>query len=1065
MTTGTTPETSKGNFFTLRNVKITPAVPAVAQEIKVTGDIYLFGIPFLALSWVTCDIKIPKADLDITNPVIHIESMAYGGHFSLAIKGGVSRQGLCSALVQLYAGPTYKENLAGPGGIGLGGILTLPPFSPVVATVPPISFTVSGTLTQDFTVGTPGVQGEYLTGGAVQLDSLITNTTDVDTAVSIQLQVYNQGNILGITYNGNTVTNATIGPITIPAGEHYAAAWQYIEGPSPGSRDIIITVLDVNKAIVGQGTFNGLYQVVNPLATKLTVSPSTIVVGDTLQFEIDGFASAELVNFTVSGSPTVLASFTTNDVGTDIDSFVYEGPIGAVVLVATGVTSGKSAQASLTVNSPSGAGAKITVSPNAIAYGGNINITLTGFPDNIPVTIWIVLASDPTPNGAGSVVEIDASGNGAITEVNDLPTAGSYLVIDGNGHQAAFTTTSGFPTVPTIQSVSTAITGGVITIGVLNFKPNATLTASLPNGDRATTVSDSTGDGIIYLTTTESPGTYVLTVTDGTNTVTATATVLPSNVTVSFTLEIEAVSYYMSGTSLSTYPGVPVTSWTCSYYDPVTRTLTKFGTITLPEDNCQIANVNPGGYVVVTMTSSNGTTSPIQSEIFAPANGDVWLFNVYLAAAGQGNNIELASSIGTGNLITINPSSITQNSAGTPLNFTLSGFTPGSNVVVSNSDGENNLTLTTDSSGTASGTFTVKAPVGTYTLIADGPGFGLVFASYSVVKSVSNLPVITLPSNTVQVNSYLAFNVSGFPASEQVSVELSSGELINITVNSQGAGSGQFPFVSGQEGSYTITAFDAAGNRTNPVDFTVTAPVLAPAITVSNSPINPGGQLAFTVSNFPANEYVTVAVIGGGGQSTSVLTGINGSVSGVIIDENQPGSYSLQASDISGNTASTPFSIVAAPGEITATISPAGGGSITYSPNIQPYTIGETVTITAVPASGYTFDYWQLPNEQTTENPYPLVVSADTIITAYFTQGSSPPPTGGTTPTSTAPTGDTEWFYVVFIPDWGTVGEWYDQTDFNNLEVQNSDYAAENNGVGFISNVFGPYAPGSNTGY
>ena len=263
MTTGTTPETGKGNYFTLRKVTITPAVPKVAEDIKITGDIYLFGIPFLALAWITAGITIPKAGLDITNPVILVKGTAFGGHFSLDVPGGVSRQGSCSVQISMYGGPTYQENEP-------TNVLTIPPF-PSLATVPKIVFTVSGTIANDFTVGKPTVTGSLLPGSQVNLSSQITNTTDTDTAVTIKLQVYNQGNVLGITYNGNTVTDATIGPVTIPAGGAYSAAWVYTEGPAAGSRDVIITVLDSNGNTVGAGTFNGLYQI--------TTSNNTFTVG------------------------------------------------------------------------------------------------------------------------------------------------------------------------------------------------------------------------------------------------------------------------------------------------------------------------------------------------------------------------------------------------------------------------------------------------------------------------------------------------------------------------------------------------------------------------------------------------------------------------------------------------------------------------------------------------------------------------------------------------------------------------------------------------------------------
>ena len=819
--TGTTPETGKGTYFTLRNVTLTPAVPAVAQTITITGDVYLFGIPFLALAWITADITIPKVDLDVTNPVIHVESIAFGGKFSLTVKNGISRQGSCSALVQAYGGPTYKENLA-----VVGGIVTLPPFSPVVAAVPAIVFTVSGTLTQNFTVGVPAVQGEYLEGSQVTLASAITNTTAVDTPVTIHLQVYNQGDILGIKYNGNLVTDATIGPITIPAGQIYYASWTYTEGSTAGSRDIIITVQDANKAVVGQGTFDGLYSVTAPVPTSLTISPSTIPVGGTVQFNLAGFGSAELVNFTIAG--TEVSSTTTNYDGADIGSFLYLGTAGTFVLVATGVTSGKSAQATLTVTA-STTTRKIVINPDAIPYGADVNFTISGFPANDGFKFWIVSSADETPEGNGYEVGTDNNGNGSGSMACDEPTAGTYYLVDGEGDVAQFTTTSGSPVFTLSVDSSNTVQGGTITFSLYSFNPNTVVKVSTPNGNSVSVTTDDVGDYVGTMTNTEPPGAYSLTATDAAGqTATAPFTVLPP-ATVSFKVQlVDPARIYMLGTQLvsSVTPGsysngplggefpagaVPITSWTCEYYDPVTLALVNIGSLS-PNSPASIQNVNPGGYIVTTFTSSSGTTAPIQSTVFTASNGDVWDFDPYNALAGIIGDIYLSTSGPVVNPeLTVSPTSIVQNPSGSPLGYIATGFLPDESVGISVVGG-GGITVTTNEIGGVEGTFMDSDPVGSYTLQAVDSAGNKATAAFNIVAGSSTTPTLVITQTQIDPDSLLSFSISGFPPNESVGVSVVGGGGITLTTNSSGDASGSF--IDGEGfGLYTLQAVDAAGNK------------------------------------------------------------------------------------------------------------------------------------------------------------------------------------------------------------------------------------------------------------
>lgn len=82
---------------------------------------------------------------------------------------------------------------------------------------------------------------------------------------------------------------------------------------------------------------------------------------------------------------------------------------------------------------------------------------------------------------------------------------------------------------------------------------------------------------------------------------------------------------------------------------------------------------------------------------------------------------------------------------------------------------------------------------------------------------------------------------------------------------------------------------------------------------------------------------------------------------------------------------------------LTTTASPAAGGSITRSPNASTYAAGTVVTLTATPASGYTFVNWS-GGASGTNTTTTVTMNANTSVTANFTNS-----TGGTyTLTTTA---------------------------------------------------------------
>jgi len=78
----------------------------------------------------------------------------------------------------------------------------------------------------------------------------------------------------------------------------------------------------------------------------------------------------------------------------------------------------------------------------------------------------------------------------------------------------------------------------------------------------------------------------------------------------------------------------------------------------------------------------------------------------------------------------------------------------------------------------------------------------------------------------------------------------------------------------------------------------------------------------------------------------------------------------------------------------TLTINIEGSGSVSKDPNQATYSFGETVQLTANPATGGSFDFWSGKVKNNTNNPITITMYGNMTITAYFTYvADTTPPT------------------------------------------------------------------------
>jgi len=66
------------------------------------------------------------------------------------------------------------------------------------------------------------------------------------------------------------------------------------------------------------------------------------------------------------------------------------------------------------------------------------------------------------------------------------------------------------------------------------------------------------------------------------------------------------------------------------------------------------------------------------------------------------------------------------------------------------------------------------------------------------------------------------------------------------------------------------------------------------------------------------------------------------------------------------------------------TITSTAGGTTNPLPGTYNYTEGSSLNVTAIPYSGYSFDYWLLDGEERTENPITMIINANHTLEAVF---------------------------------------------------------------------------------
>ncbi len=230
--------------------------------------------------------------------------------------------------------------------------------------------------------------------------------------------------------------------------------------------------------------------------------------------------------------------------------------------------------------------------------------------------------------------------------------------------------------------------------------------------------------------------------------------------------------------------------------------------------------------------------------------------------------------------------------------------------------------------------------------------------------------VTYLPQDAAPVAEYtLTTQVSGSGTVTRSPDQASyaAGSSVNLTATAASGWS-----FSGWSGDLTGSANPAS--LTVNADKTVTATFTQPPATTYTLTVNTVGQGTVTKSpdqaSYAAGSSVNLTAAAAAGWSFS---GWSGDLTGSA----NPASLTMSAD----KTVTATFVSNAC----GLTINIVGQGAVTRSPDKTSYDVGDTVTLTAVPASGWLFDHWS-GDLTGSANPASLTFNANKTITATFIQ-------------------------------------------------------------------------------
>ena len=248
------------------------------------------------------------------------------------------------------------------------------------------------------------------------------------------------------------------------------------------------------------------------VSPKITISPTSGAVGDTVTISGTGFAASSSV--TISFDAVSQTTTSTNSSGTfTATTFAVPSTSRGSHTVKAQDASSNYATATFSVST------KITINPTSGPSGTTVTVTGTGFGASQTITIkynGTAVVTTPSPITTGS------TGSFSATFTVPVLAAGTYVVeasdTSANSATANFVSTTSATILPVTTTSSPGHVGMSLTITGVGFTPNHAVTVSYATDPVTLTTVNSDPSGNFTATFTIPPsvaGAHVITVSDG----------------------------------------------------------------------------------------------------------------------------------------------------------------------------------------------------------------------------------------------------------------------------------------------------------------------------------------------------------------------------------------------------------------------------------------------------------------------------------------------------------------------------------------------------------------------
>lgn len=380
---------------------------------------------------------------------------------------------------------------------------------------PQVQVTVAvDTIPAGVTLTVPGVArasydvwADIPTGGSAEAVATFTVTPQI---TALTTSPFHVGDTVTVTGNGFAASSTSI-IIYFDGTTNVDTATTNSAGVLSGASFIVPECTQGNHTVKGTDASGSSPNFTFTVSPKITISPTSGAVGDTVTISGTGFAASSSTTVYLDSTSVGLTFSTTANGSFSSKTFTVPATSRGSHTVKAQDASSNQATATFTVST------KITINPTSGPSGTTVTVTGTGFAVGQTVTITYAgtsVVTTPSPVTTGSTGGFTAT---FVVPVRDI---GTYEVRASAGSDTAtanFQSTTDATISPVTSASSPGYVGEEITITGVGFTPNATITITYASEVIFEDTITSLADGSFSYILTVPPsiaGPHVITVSD-----------------------------------------------------------------------------------------------------------------------------------------------------------------------------------------------------------------------------------------------------------------------------------------------------------------------------------------------------------------------------------------------------------------------------------------------------------------------------------------------------------------------------------------------------------------------